>query len=677
MAWRKKRSGPSQTNEEYWKEFADELTKDIQNGTAPWQKGWKPGEAYMPENMVTGKAYQGGNALYLMAKAHKKSYADNRWATYKQIKEAGGQVLAGEKATRISFYKPLKKEEDNRTARSETGREGAEQEQERYVLKRYAVFNLEQTEGLKQLERTPAIPEWKAIANVEEALKRGADRRHVNGDRAHYNMPKDQITLPEQAQFGNARAYYLTALHEAGHSTGHPSRMDRESLHMGIKGGFGSEPYAREELRAEISSMMSGDKLGIGHEPQHGAAYVKGWVSVLKNDPMEIQRAAAEAARISDHLCKGLERERASTDKDPEKEKDGKAEAPDKIPEQGPGQGWTPLHEAAETQSQERIRELVAVGQDPNAQDEHGETPLHRATIQNPDLKTQVALIEAGANVNAQDREGATPLHRAVEQTSSGSARILLERGADPNIQDNEGRTPLHRAYAAERQDLVNQLLERGANLEARDASGRVPIQHSSGGVEDDGQSIKPGPNVRDRNGMTSLHRAASAGSSMNVHRNIQEGADMNALDNAGRTPLHCAAHSVGGDEAVNRLLKAGANPHIVTHKDQQNPLHLAARADVAESVNHLVEAKVSPNDKDSAGRTPLHYAAANSSPDISERLLRARADPHVRDNRGDTPLDMAQRKQQDRSEPSPRGDQTVRVLENATNPQREMSKSR
>ena len=52
MAWRKQRSGPSQTNEEYWKEFADELTKDIENGTAPWQKGWKPGEIYVPERLT-------------------------------------------------------------------------------------------------------------------------------------------------------------------------------------------------------------------------------------------------------------------------------------------------------------------------------------------------------------------------------------------------------------------------------------------------------------------------------------------------------------------------------------------------------------------------------------------------------------------------------------------------
>ena len=61
---------------------------------------------------------------------------------------------------------------------------------------------------------------------------------------------------------------------------------------------FGSEAYAKEELRAEIASMIVGDELGIGHDPGQHAAYVKSWVKVLKDDPMEILRAAADAEKI-------------------------------------------------------------------------------------------------------------------------------------------------------------------------------------------------------------------------------------------------------------------------------------------------------------------------------------------------------------------------------------------
>jgi antirestriction protein ArdC len=47
---------------------------------------------------------------------------------------------------------------------------------------------------------------------------------------------------------------------------------------------FGSVGYAKEELRAEIASLMIDDRLGIGHDPGQHAAYVKSWVQVLKED---------------------------------------------------------------------------------------------------------------------------------------------------------------------------------------------------------------------------------------------------------------------------------------------------------------------------------------------------------------------------------------------------------
>ena len=78
--------------------------------------------------------------------------------------------------------------------------------------------------------------------------------------------------------------------------------MDRDTLKRGLADGFGSPEYAREELRAEICAMMTGERVGVGHGPQRGAAYVENWVRVLEEDPREIHRAAAEAQRMSDYL---------------------------------------------------------------------------------------------------------------------------------------------------------------------------------------------------------------------------------------------------------------------------------------------------------------------------------------------------------------------------------------
>ena len=304
------------STEEYYKQFADDIITQVERGTAPWQKHWKPGENRMPENFRTGARYQGGNALQLMVKRTGRAWNDHRWGTYNQIKEAGGQVRKGERGTTVLVYKP-RKQADGKEATPGERTEGTRDDPDagkttRPMWKRYTVFNVEQAEGLELPDRAAATPQWEAQQNVEKVIRaNGARIREVNGDRAYYNMPRDEIVLPERSQFKNAEGYYQTALHEVGHSTGHPDRLNRESLHQGIKDGFGSEAYAREELRAEISAMMSSDRLGVAYEPQHGTAYVKGWVEVLKDDPKEIHKAAAEAGRISDYVCEAPERARA------------------------------------------------------------------------------------------------------------------------------------------------------------------------------------------------------------------------------------------------------------------------------------------------------------------------------------------------------------------------------
>ena len=65
----------------------------------------------------------------------------------------------------------------------------------------------------------------------------------------------DTVTLPEREQLATANGYYQTALHELGHATGHPERMDRDTLKQDA-GHIGSVEYAREELRAKMSAMM-------------------------------------------------------------------------------------------------------------------------------------------------------------------------------------------------------------------------------------------------------------------------------------------------------------------------------------------------------------------------------------------------------------------------------------
>ena len=144
-------------------------------------------------------------------------------------------------------------------------------------------------------------------------------------DRAYYNFFENRVVLPERSQFPSQSAYTHTALHELGHATGHPSHMHRPTFVN--RGGFGSETYAREELRVEIAAMMTGERLGVGHDPRHGTTYVSSWIKVLENDPKEMRAAAVDAQRISDWLI-APERKRTLADDKAEQERSGDAPSP-------------------------------------------------------------------------------------------------------------------------------------------------------------------------------------------------------------------------------------------------------------------------------------------------------------------------------------------------------------
>ncbi|HGP3160101.1 TPA: zincin-like metallopeptidase domain-containing protein [Pseudomonas aeruginosa] len=273
---------------------AEKLIEQLKAGTAPWQKPWAAGEfGSMPMNPTTGNRYKGINAIQLMMQGR----SDPRWMTYNQAQDQGAQVRKGEKSTMIQYWKfteeRIKKDEAGKPVLDEKG----EKVKITVALERPKcfhayVFNAEQIDGLPAITRKEQT--WDAIERAEHILAAsGARIMHAPGDRAFYRPSTDSITMPERGQFASADRYYATALHELGHWTGHPSRLDRD-----LSNPFGSEGYAKEELRAEISSMILGDELGIGHDPGQHAAYVGSWIKVLQEDPMEIFRAAADAEKI-------------------------------------------------------------------------------------------------------------------------------------------------------------------------------------------------------------------------------------------------------------------------------------------------------------------------------------------------------------------------------------------
>jgi putative DNA primase/helicase len=125
-----------------------------------------------------------------------------------------------------------------------------------------------------------------------------ADIAHDSRSDPYYDLLTDSIHIPGRERFPSAADYYATLLHELGHWTGHQSRLNRD-----MKNLYGPVGYAREELRAEIASLIISSELGIGYDPSQHAAYVASWITVLEEDPLEIFRAAADAEKIQKYLC--------------------------------------------------------------------------------------------------------------------------------------------------------------------------------------------------------------------------------------------------------------------------------------------------------------------------------------------------------------------------------------
>ena len=287
--------------ETYAEKVAAKVIEQLERGVAPWQKPWNGGEmaGTAPMNPTTGKNYRGSNALWLTM----QNRDDPRWLTYNQAGAMGAQVRKGERGSVIQYYKF----KDEVAVRDDAGKivkdaDGKsvmrEIELDRPRPFSATVFNAEQMDGMPPLTPKQPVEAWERHQNAEAILTNsGVVIDHRQGNRAFYAWRNDTITLPEQSQFPTPDGYYATALHELGHATGHPLRLSREKDNP-----FGSEAYAQEELRAEIASMMIGQRLDIGHDPEQHTAYVGSWIKALKNDPKEIFRAAADAEKITEYV---------------------------------------------------------------------------------------------------------------------------------------------------------------------------------------------------------------------------------------------------------------------------------------------------------------------------------------------------------------------------------------
>jgi antirestriction protein ArdC len=293
---------PEGKYEAYAKETADRVIAALENGTAPWQRPWKAGVPAqhgegMPYNAISGIGYKGSNAVNLMMVQTAKGYQDDRWVTFKQAQDLGCSVKKGSKSVPCIKWNPIDK------AGSQNAGDPASRDERRGGMfpSFFSVFNGDQIEGMPPAPvREMPTEKWRHD-ECERLMKECGVPINHGGNSAYYRPSTDSIQLPPKDAFPNPDGYYGTALHEIGHSTGHKTRLARDQT-----GAFGSESYAKEELVAELGSLMMGDALGIGHCPDQHVAYVQHWIKILQDDPKQILIASTAAGKVCEHL--GIER---------------------------------------------------------------------------------------------------------------------------------------------------------------------------------------------------------------------------------------------------------------------------------------------------------------------------------------------------------------------------------
>ena len=300
-------------------DFARELARTMA-ALSQKQESQEHPSLQMPFSAASGREFSGANMVRLMLTSLEKGYTDNRWMSFRQLEEfqrnnpdINVHIRKGEKGTKILFPQEVfftygedgQREllSQERVAEIQRLREAGQTEdvpavQKGILFYPYTVFNAQQIEGFPDKENpVPVMSTEEKQEFVDRFVaSSGVHVSYTNFGAAHYSQDTDRVIMPGPDRYGmsDPLAMSVAKLREFFHATGHPNRENR----LNLKGAT-LKPYALEEMRAELFSVMAGQYLGLPADAQNTAAHVRTWNEKFTGgDARAIFQAATDAGKI-------------------------------------------------------------------------------------------------------------------------------------------------------------------------------------------------------------------------------------------------------------------------------------------------------------------------------------------------------------------------------------------
>ena len=262
----------------------------LEKGVCPWRKPWNR-IAGRPRNFSSNRPYSGINWFLLQTASFDLPY----FMTFNQVKAKGGSIAKGSKGLPVVYWGTFERDDESND-KSATDKDA--EARKIPFLKSYTVFNACQVEGIE----FPDLPEsdplaFSPIEAAEQVIAGWTDGPEVLHGYKHacYLPATDEIHLPPKARFASVEEYYATRFHEMSHASGSPKRLNRT-----MSTTFGDKDYSREELIAEMTSAFLCAHCGIDNSViENSAAYLQGWINILKGDSKLVVIAASQAQKAA------------------------------------------------------------------------------------------------------------------------------------------------------------------------------------------------------------------------------------------------------------------------------------------------------------------------------------------------------------------------------------------